>query len=260
VVTFMGLTGPAGVLPRSYSEFLISRVREGDYTLADFFDLFNHRIISLFYWAWEKYRFEVTYEREGTDRLSQYLTCLIGLGTAGLESRLRIPDERLIYYAGLLSLETRSATALAQLLEDHFGVPVEVEQFVGVWRALEPSDQCMFDEGDSFSEQLGMAAVIGDAVWDLQSRIRLKLGPLTQEQYLSFLPSGAEWEPLCELTRFFCGRELEVEAQLILERKEVPRCDLGRLDLRGPRLGWFTWIRSGPDFDRPPGDTVLLLA
>jgi len=102
--------------------------------------------------------------------------------------------------------------------------------------------------------------VVGDAIWDQQSRIRLRLGPLTQEQYLNFLPSGNALKPLRELTRFFCGPELEVETQLILKQKEVPRCDLGKDDLAGPRLGWFTWMRSGMEFDRSPGDTVLLLA
>jgi type VI secretion system protein ImpH len=104
-----------------------------------------------------------------------------------------------------------------------------------------------------------VAAVVGDAVWDQQSRIRLKLGPLTQHQYLSFLPTGSAWKPLRELTRFFCGPDLEVETQLILEQHEVPRCGLGRQDEAGPRLGWFTWVRSGMSFDRSPGDTVLLL-
>jgi len=260
LVTFMGLTGSAGVLPRSYSAFLLSRIRERDNTLADFFDLFNHRMISLFYRAWEKYRYWVPYEREGADRVSKYLTCLIGLGTVGLQNQLGIGDERLLFYTGLLSLETRSATALRQLLEDFFDVPVEVEQFVGVWRNLARTDQCVFDDRESFSEQLGVAAVVGDAIWDQQSRIRLRLGPLTQEQYLNFLPSGNAWKPLRELTRFFCGPELEVETQLILKQKEVPRCDLGKDDLAGTRLGWFTWMRSGMEFDRSPGDTVLLLA
>jgi len=260
VVTFMGLTGPAGVLPRCYSAFLLARIREQDRTLADFLDLFNHRLISLFYRGWEKYRFGVTYERDGIDRVSRYLACLVGLGTAGLTSRLGIPDERLLFYAGLLSLQARSATALKQLLEDHFNVRVEVEEFVGVWRQLGPGDQCAFLDCDSFSEQLGVAAIAGDAIWDQQSRIRLKLGPLSQEQYLSFLPSGGAWKPLRELTRFFCGPELEVEVQLFLEQSEVPRTDLGKDELTGPRLGWFSWIRSGPDFDRSPGDTVLLLA
>jgi type VI secretion system protein ImpH len=259
-VTFLGLTGPAGVLPRCYSAYLLSRIREGDHSMADFLDLFNHRLISLFYRAWEKHRFGVVYEREGIDRVSKYLTCLIGLGTAGLANRLGIPDDRLLCYAGLLSLQSRSAAALKQLLEDYFGVQVEVEQFIGVWRPLDSSDQCALSEGDTYSEQLGVAAVVGDAVWDQQSRIRLKLGPLTQEQYLSFLPTGRNWKALRELTRFFCGPDLEVEMQLILERKEVPRCILGKEDEAGPRLGWFTWVRSGTSFERSPGDTVLLLA
>ena len=64
VVNFMGLTGPAGVLPLYYTE-LIARAhpRRKIATLLDFFDIFNHRMISLFYQAWEKYRVHVAYER-----------------------------------------------------------------------------------------------------------------------------------------------------------------------------------------------------
>jgi type VI secretion system protein ImpH len=258
-VTFMGLTGPAGVLPRCYSAFLLERLRERDHALKEFLDIFNHRFISLFYRAWQKYRFGVAYEREGIDKVSAYLACLIGLGTGELDGLLAIPHDRLLFYAGLLSLQPRSAGALKQLLEDYFDVAVEVEQFIGVWRPLCPEDQCRFAEGDSYAEQLGVAAVAGDAMWDPQSRIRLKIGPLTGEQYQSFLPSGSAWEPLRELTRFFCGPTLEIETQLILRRDEVPRCHLGLDDDAGPRLGWFTWIRSGMSFDRSPGDTVLLL-
>lgn len=259
-VTFMGLTGPAGVLPRCYSAFLLARLRERDRALKDFLDLFNHRFISLFYRAWEKHRFGVAYERDGADRVSKYLTCLIGLGTPEFDGLLTVPQERLLFYTGLLSLQARSAAALKQFLEDYFDVPVEVEQFIGVWRQLDASDQCCFVGGDSYSEQLGVAVVAGDALWDHQSRIRVKLGPLNENQYLSFLPSGSALEPFRELTRFFCGSSLEIELQLILQRDEVPSCDLGRDDQAGPRLGWFTWIRSGMPFDRSPGDTVLLFA
>src|SRR5947209_644748 len=62
-VNFMGLTGPLGVMPLCYTEFVINRLQNRDSALRDFLDLFNHRIISLFYQAWEKYHFTVPYER-----------------------------------------------------------------------------------------------------------------------------------------------------------------------------------------------------
>ena len=62
-VTFLGLTGPSGVLPRHYTELLLRLDKDakgaGKDALRDWLDLFNHRFISLFYRAWEKYRFYI---------------------------------------------------------------------------------------------------------------------------------------------------------------------------------------------------------
>jgi type VI secretion system protein ImpH len=259
-VNFMGLTGPMGVLPYSYSELIAERLRAKDHTLAAFFDIFNHRAISLFYQAWEKHRFSVVFERTGEDRLSHYLLSLIGLGTAGLQGRLQVPDQALLFYAGLLALEPRSAVALEAILGDYFGVRVEVEQFVGSWQELAPSDCCALEDGEGFNAQLGKTAVVGDAIWDEQSRIRVTLGPLSRERYLEFLPGGPAADALRTLVAFFCNDEIEVEFQLVLERDDVPACELGKEGEDGPRLGWFTWMKSRPDFDRDPRDTLLLLA
>ena len=258
-VNFMGLTGPLGVLPHSYTELIQERKRARDHAMADFLDLFNHRFISLFYQAWEKYRFYVPYERGESDRFSHFIRSFVGLGTPGLDSRQAVRDESFLYYCGLFSLQAKPAAALEQILGDYFGVAVEVEQFVGAWRALEPEDQCRIEGGTPYSDQLGWGALTGDQVWDLQSRSRIKLGPLTAAQYISFLPSGDAWEPLRAITSFFGGREIEFEVQLILRRGEVPPCGLSAEDEEAPRLGWFSWIKSGASFARDPGETVLLL-
>lgn len=84
LVNFMGLIGPEGVLPLAYTEFVMERLRAKDTGARDFFDIFNHRMISLFYKAWEKYRVAATYERGEPDRISAALVDLIGLGTEGL--------------------------------------------------------------------------------------------------------------------------------------------------------------------------------
>jgi len=259
VVNFMGLTGPAGVLPYNYTELISDRLRNRDRGLAAFLDIFNHRMTGLFYDAWEKYRPPVVFERDEEDRLTRYLMALIGMATPGLQDRLAVEDQSLLLYAGLLGLQPRSATALEQIIQGYFGVPAEVEQFVGSWQQLPASDLSVFDEGRSYSEQLGVGAVVGDAIWDQQSRIRVKLGPLKQNQYLHFLPDGAAYEPLRAVIVFFAGTDMEVEVQLVLDRDDVRQCQLGEQSEAGPRLGWFTWMKSGEDFDRHPADTVLVV-
>ena len=66
-VSFLGLTGPSGVLPQHYTHELMRLNREGRgeerTALRAWLDLFNHRMVSLFYRAWEKYRLAITYER-----------------------------------------------------------------------------------------------------------------------------------------------------------------------------------------------------
>ena len=257
-VNFMGLTGPMGLLPLYYSALVRERLRARDTALADFLDIFNHRAISLFYQAWEKYRFTVAYERGDEDHFSRYLLDLIGIGTPGLRHRQTVPDEALLFYAGLLAPHARSATALRQLLWDYFDVPVEIEQFVGAWHPLEADMQCRFSETGAYSEQLGVGAVVGDEVWDQQSGVRIRLGPLTLSQYLDFLPDGAAHEPLRALARFFAGDAIDFELQLVLKKEEAPPCRLGEEGAATPRLGWLTWARTTPLGD-DPGDTILRL-
>jgi type VI secretion system protein ImpH len=256
-VNFMGLTGPEGVLPLDYSILVSERLRARDTAMRDFFDLFNHRMISLFYQAWEKYRFGVPYERGERNRFSHHVMALLGLGTTGLQDRLEVPDDALVFYSGLLSAHARSATGLRQLLADYFGVQVEIEQFVGAWYPVDRDAQCCLGEGWSDSERLGIGAVVGDEIFDQQSRVRIRFGPLTLAQYNDFLPGGEGYRQVRSLTSFYAGGEYDVELQLFLRRDEVPPCELAAAG-SGPQLGWTTWVKSA-ELDRDPGETILEL-
>ena len=257
-VNFMGLTGPEGVLPNPYTALIVERLRASDTSLRDFLDIFNHRIISLFYRAWRKYRFDVAGEHGERERFSRHLLSLVGLGTEGLQDRQAVSDDAMIYFAGLLAQRPRSAQALQQILAEYFDVPVQIEQFVGDWYCLDSQTQCQFAEGTSASQELGFGAVVGDAVWNQQSKVRIVLGPLSLDRYVDFLPDGAAWEPLQAWARFFSNEEWDFEVKLILEREDVPICELGAEEAAGPHLGWVSWLKSAP-FGRDPDDTVLVL-
>ncbi len=256
-VNFMGLTGPQGVLPYHYTLLVAERSRARDDALRDFLDLFHHRMISLFYRAWEKHRFTVAYERGESDRLTEHLLDLVGVGLETLRGRLGVPDEALAFYAGLLSLPPRGAVALEQLIEGFFDVPASVEQFVGGWYPLPLRDQCALDDGGA-SAQLGLGAVAGDEIWDQQARVRIRLGPMPRARYEEFLPTGAAHERLRALVRFFSHDQFDFEVQLALSADEVPGCVLGADGEEPQRLGWSTWIRTGP-LGRDADETVLVL-
>lgn len=258
-VNFMGLIGPLGVLPNYITELISSRVREHDRTLLEFLNIFNHRMISFFYQAWEKSHFTVPWERERTDPVTAAMFALTGFGTPGLRGRQAVADESFLYYSGLYALMPKSAVALESVLGDYFDIPVEVEPFIGAWRTLGEPDLCDFGAPASESIMLGWGAVVGDEIWDQQSRVRLKLGPLSAAQYVNFLPTGPAWPELRALVESFCGNDLEFEVQLILRREEVPPLELRNPSEGALRLGWHTWLKSRGNLDRDPGDTILLL-
>jgi type VI secretion system protein ImpH len=74
-----GLIGPLGALPNYVTELISQRIRAKDHTMLAFLNIFNHRLTSFFYQAWEKNHFTVAYERGRGDPLSECLFAWSGL-------------------------------------------------------------------------------------------------------------------------------------------------------------------------------------
>ena len=131
------------------------------------------------------------------DLFTQCLYCLLGLGTGGQRGRAHFADEALLYFGGHFAHWPRSAIALESVLNEYFQIPVAVKQFQGEWLYLAVEDRSALPprqgKGDSpiFAETkigtvpsqgqytaLGSEAVIGQRVWDVESKFRVRLGPL----------------------------------------------------------------------------------
>ena len=170
-----------------------------------------------------------------------------------------------MYYVGLLGRHVRTAAGLRQILEDFFRVPVEVHQFAGTWRPLPRENQTFLSGSGGISEQLGFGVLAGEEVWDHHGRIRITLGPMRFDHYREFLPGEPGHRELTAFMKFYSDGAYETQVQLVLDREEVPACQLGT---RGgpsaasgpsPRLGLVSWLKTrarGRDAD----EAMYLLA
>jgi len=245
-VQFMGLCAALSALPAMYTELVLTRIREKDRAMAEFFDIFNHRLLSLFYRAWEKHHFYVGMETGVEDKLTFRLLDVLGLGVEALRKRSVILDETCVFYAGLLGRHVRTATGLRQILEDFFDVSVHVHQFAGTWRPLPRENQTFLYGFGTVSEQLGFGVVAGEEVWDQHGRIRLTFGPLTFNRYQEFLPGQPAHRELSSFMKFYSDGAYETEVQLILRREEVPACGLAARGTEPPSLGLVSWLKTRP--------------
>lgn len=234
-VTLLGLTGPTGVLPQHYSTLVQSRLKQRDRALADFLDLFNHRLIALFYRAWAKYRLTVQHEESaaGRDPIGRALQALAG------QQRHHDFQPRL-YYGGHFARPARSASALQRLLADYLGEPVRVEGFLGQWLPIAPEDRLRIGAERGRNHRLGAGVLLGRRAWDLQSRFRVQIGPISDAVHSQLLPGGERFARLRRLIEEYAPSHLDIELQFLVS--DPCRRLLGRR----MRLGRNAWLQSTP--------------
>jgi type VI secretion system protein ImpH len=254
-VCFLGLNGFSGVLPRFYSELVLQQLKLKNLALRDFLDILNHRAIRNHLDAARKYRLPAAFElAEGlyADPISGALRALIGMATPRLAfdaatagQRLAVTDAALLSYAGLLSRKVRSAAGLQQMLCDFVGRPVEVVQLTGSWARLDPDDQTCLASADrpggNYAE-LGVNAMLGTQIYDVQGSFRVELGPLDYAAFRDLLPGTPLMQEIAALTRFYAGPTLGFEVRLLLRYASVPLCVLGGEGDFSPVLGLNTWL------------------
>ncbi len=273
-VTFLGLYGVSTPLPLHYAIDLLRSVDEPaaapasdqpatptapDTALGvrptparDFLDIFHHRLISLFYRSWLKYRYDRNFGLFGRDVITDYLLWLIGYGPDADRAKLGVSPIQLLRYAGTLTQHPRSAPQLEGLLLDYWaGLSVEVAQCVGRWVPISEADRSSVGTANS---SLGVDLTVGEQVYDLSGAFSITLGPVDWPTYVTFLPGEARYSETCALVHRFCMDPLTFTVDLRLAAREVPELQLGSGD-EAARLGLTSWVRT----DEMP-ETVVTFA
>lgn len=216
--------------------------------LTDFLDLFNHRILSLFWRAWVKYRYPYRWETGGEDEVSGQLLSYIGLGDPEARRRTGLTAGKLLRYLGLLALRTRPPVGLRLMVSDYFGgIETRVEERMFRWVPVPPEGRNRLGEANA---TLGFDLTVGDRVPDRSGKLRVSLGPLHFEEYLGFLPGTPRFRELCALTRLWVGDRFDFDVELVVRREEIPELQMAEGSVG--RLGWTSWANSAPGLATDP--------
>lgn len=245
-MTFLGLYGSDSPLPTHFTEALLAE-KEDDERVREFIDLFHHRVYSLLYRVWKKYRYYVTFRSDGHDPISEIVRGLLGIGTAHLDGGLSIHPVKLFRYVGLHVQRPRSASGLVGELKAYFEtIPVDLEPCVGRWLWIDPAERNVMGLGKC---TLGTDFLVGERIFDRSGKFRVKLGPVGFEDYSRFLPTGSAAAELAQIVKLYCGDPLDFDIQVTLKGDEVPDLPLRGQGFLG-RLSWTSWLKSKPCGDK----------
>lgn len=246
---FMSLLGANGALPYHYSERIANQLHnEKNDCPRAFLDTYSSRALALYCQAWSKYRLECQRDDEGKDGFLPLLLALGGFrprpaGDAAADPQSdEISDEALAYYAGVLRHRPVSAIVMARVLSEYFGVPFELEEFVGSWLEMTEENQTVLGGANAVVGR----AIAGSRVWRRDLCVRIRIGPLDKKNYERFLPGGNGARALKKMLAAFAGAPLRYEVRPVLRARDVAR--LSTASGNGPwgrRAGFDAFVFSG---------------
>ncbi|VAW45396.1 Uncharacterized protein ImpH/VasB [hydrothermal vent metagenome] len=250
IVNFMGLTGPSGTLPQHYSRLVMTRLKQRDTALSDFLDLFNHRLISLFYRSWVKYRFAIQYEtylyKQKKDPFTQVIQSLSGQHEKQINSAQ-------LYYSGHFSRLNKSASNLESMLTDFLAIPIKVHTFIGQWIPIGKEDRATLGGANALKDnRLGYGILPGNKYWDRQSKIEIEIGPLSYLSFQELLPGGERFNEFKKLINSYVPIHLTIDLVFNIFDNVKNSCQLGK----GLKLSRNTWVQ-GKNLNRPSGKVNL---
>lgn len=231
-INFMGVAGAAGLLPLHYTRLIGSRLKQKDRALADFIDIFNHRLIALFYRAWLKYRLPYQYEQarltEQTDPITAVLQGLVG-------DRSDTPMASQLYFAGHFQRACRSAGNLGAMLSALLGTKVDIAQFQGHWVPIDLHDRAMLGA----RQRLGDGILLGKRYWDISAGITIHVGPFLMQDYKKWLPGSENFALLVRLIDRYVPLNIKINLRFAVIYEPSQEKRLGE----GVSLKRTAWLR-----------------
>ena len=237
-----GLYGVGSPLPRSYAHQILLD-QDDRPQQRDFLDLIHHRVLSLWYRAFRRQRYEQSFDDEGRDPLSRALLDFLGIPESATAEELGCEPLRLLRYLGLLLARTRTAAGLTEILSQELELPLRVESAPLRLITLPKEQWPRLTQDPRERAALGRDLVIGSRHLDRMTSLRLHIGPVSYKTLLELWPGAPLHRRLGALARFYLRQPLELTLHV-----QVPRSEVARLRLGGPQPG----VLGRPSVVGPP--------
>ncbi len=205
----IGLTGEQGVLPQHYSELALHRQKEGDTAMVDFYDIFNHRLLSLYYRCWQLSQLTVQSRAHAQGLRSPLEDCKLALTGQGSSLSL--------HYGGVFASPTRSKAGLKSVLECLSGCQVKIHEFQGQWLHLAKEEQTRLSSRtmpEGQFAQLGSGASLGSKAWNINAGTTIEFLPKHKDLVSKLLPNHPNVEIIKRAAYEFIGKHKQVKWQL----------------------------------------------
>ena len=245
---FIGLTGQSGVLPKHLTIAVLEQISNKDFSLNDFFEIFNQRILTLFHTTCESGKIHLEYESSPSiDSSMKALNLLLGLASSHTNANtVAMQKDTLLFYSGLFAKAARPAGSLAAILEDHFNLPVKISNYTGEWLEVQKHEQTnLTTRGASRKyNELGISTMLGQKVWLAQNRFTICIGPIHYDEYQGLLPNKEMQAEIRNIIGHYISHEFSFSIRVLVEPRSVPTRALKHNRKQASQLGWNAWLTS----------------
>lgn len=258
--TFMGLYGVTSPLPTAYIDDITQR-REGHETVEHFLDIFNHRLITQFYRIWRKHSYPASFENGGTDRISQCLLGLAGLGISGTAEHLNTPLSRFLGMLPALQIPGRTAEGVASVVK-MVTADTTATVIPRYRRRIEIPEPYLSENGGFCLDE---SVVLGGMATDMNSTLEICLYTESKADAQGWMPPEFTlYNELLALLRVYLGWRYAAHISLTFPRRLLPAPRLTVLPSEESVYMDYSFLlghdptNTEPDPDMPESVTITL--
>ncbi len=250
--SFLGLTGAVSPLPAYFAEELV--LEDPDHPVRrDFYDLFHHRLLSLFFRAVVRYQLSAEHTAHLQDGWSHRVLGLLGVDVAAGPPPGALGPARLLQLAPLLARRSRGPRALEVglqvVLEEHLpGATIAVKECAGQWSEV---DAASWSQLGQHCSRLGQDLLLGRHIFSRAGSFAVHIGPVTWRVYERLRRGGDLLALVQEVVGWLVRDPLDYVLVVTLLPREAPGLQLTAQG--ASRLGRDAWLLTRAE------ETVLVV-